>query len=205
MRWEHRVGARGATLTLTTGDGRVLRGADVGAALNRLVSPPLAVLNAVEPGDREYARNELTAFAASWLGSLSTTVINEPNPHGLCGRWRQALEWRSLAARAGMNCVPLLLASAEPDGALQPPGTGESASVTMLAVDGRILYAGVPAALQRACERLTRLCVTRVLGLRFDGADPARGGWRFLDATPYPDLAFAGEAGVAALEAALAR
>ncbi len=204
VRWEHRVGAQGATLTLTTGDGRVLRGGDTGAALNRLAIPPLAVLGAVEPDDREYARNELTAFAASWLNSLSTTVINKPDPHGLCGRWRQPLEWRALAARAGMNCFPLQLTSADPDAGLQPPGSDQGPSVTMLAVDGRILYGGVPAALQRACQRLTTLCATRVLGLRFDGADPARGGWRFLDGTPYPDLTSAGESGVAALELALA-
>jgi hypothetical protein len=103
-----------------------------------------------------------------------------------------------------MNCVPLLLASAEPDAGPQQPGIHDGPSVTMLAVDGRILYAGVPGDVQRACRRLTELCATRVLGLRFDGSDPARRGWRFLDATPYPDLTFAGEAGVAALEAALA-
>lgn len=206
VRWEHRVGARGApTLTLTTADGRVVRGADVGAALNRLASPPLAVLATAEPDDREYARNELTAFAASWLRALSATVVNAPDPHGLCGRWRRPLEWRALAARAGMACVPLRLASdadAEADAA-QCPGIDDGLSVTVLAVDGRLLHDGVPAVLQRACARLSRLCATRVLGLRFVGADPERGGWRFLDATPYPDLSFAGEAGVAALEAAL--
>ena len=71
-------------------------------------------------------------------------------------------------------------------------------------VDGRILAAAVPAALQRACERLTGLAGTRILGLRFEGPDAAARGWRLLDATPYPDLSFAGEAGIGALEAALA-
>jgi hypothetical protein len=47
------------------------------------------------------------------------------------------------------------------------------------------------------------LSATRLLGLRFEGADSARAGWRFVDATPYPDLSLAGEAGVAAIEAAL--
>lgn len=202
IRWEHRVGARGATLTLTTGDGRRLCGADVGAVLNRLVSAPLAVVDAAQPEDRDYARNELTAFAASWLRTLSARVVNAPHPHGLCGRWRQPLEWRSLAARAGLIAAPLRLASVGAD-MPQLVGFGDQlGTTTVLAVDGRILHAGVPSAMQRACAQLSRLCATRVLGLRFDGSDPAR-GWRFLDATPYPDLSLAGEAGVAALEAAL--
>lgn len=203
VRWEHRVGERGVALTLTTADGDVLRGADIGAALNRVAAAPLAVLAAADPADREYARSELSAFAASWLRSLSATVLNDPDPHGLCGRWRRPLEWRALGARAGMRCAPLVLDSAEPD-SVRRADVGDGPTVTVLAVDGRMLHSGVPAELQRSCARLTELSGARVLGLRFAGIDPRRGGWSFLDATPYPDLSLAGEAGVAALEAALA-
>jgi hypothetical protein len=210
VRWEHRVATRGATLTLVTGDGLTVRGADLGAVLNRLATPPLAVLDHADPDDREYARNELTAFAASWLRVLSARVVNAPDPHGLCGRWRPPLEWRALAARAGMPYAPLRLASddASPGSglAMAAPGPVEAPTTTpALAIDGRVLLPGAPAALQAAAARLSRLAATRILGLRFDGPDPARGGWRLHDATPYPDLSLAGEAGVAALEAALAR
>jgi hypothetical protein len=197
VRWEHRVGASGATTAVTTADGRTLRSAGIGAVLNRVASPPLAVLGSADPDDREYARNELSAFAAGWLRALSANVVNAPHPHGLCGRWRRPLQWRALAAAAGMSCAPLRLASTDGD-APDPLGA------TVLAVDGRILADGVPAELQRACARLTALAQTRILGLRFDGADPGSGGWRFVDATPYPDLSFAGEYGVVAIEAALA-
>jgi hypothetical protein len=67
-----------------------------------------------------------------------------------------------------------------------------------------LLRTGASGAVQRACARLSALSSTRLLGLRFDGADPARVGWRLLDTAPHPDLSLAGEAGVAALEAALA-
>lgn len=204
VRWEHRVGARGAALTLTTGDGRTLRGCDVGAVLNRLAIPPFAVLDAAEPADREYARSELAAFAASWLRTLGVTVLNAPDPHGLCGRWRQPLEWRWLAVRAGMPSVPLRLVSADAGGAPLHAGNGDGPSTTVLAVDGHILHSGVGSELQRACARLCALSRTRVLGLRFDGADPARAGWRLLDATPFPDLSLAGDTGIAALAEALA-
>jgi hypothetical protein len=203
VHWEHRVGAGGAALTLRTADGRTLRGTDVGAALNRLLGPPLVVLDAAEPGDREYARNEITAFAASWLCTLSATVVNAPHPHGLCGRWRQPLEWRALAARAGLACAPLRLASEGADVPRALSIADPAGTTTVLSVDGRPLHPGVPAAVQRGCVRLSALSATRLLGLRFEGADPARAGWRFVDATPYPDLSLAGEAGVAAIEAAL--
>jgi hypothetical protein len=204
VRWEHRVDTHGASLTLATGDGRTLRGADVGAVLNRLAAPPLAVLEYADRDDREYARNELTAFAASWLRTLSATVVNAPDPHGLCGRWRRPLEWRALAAQAGFACAPLTLASADPDGVDRADGDAGGPGATLLAVDGRILHPAVPAAAQHACARLTRRCGTRVLGVRFEGPDPAGRGWRVLGATPFPDLSFAGEAGIGALEQALA-
>jgi hypothetical protein len=202
--WEHRVSARGAgSTTLRTADGRSLRSADVGAVLNRVAMAPLGVLAAADPADREYAHNELTAFAASWLGTLSASVVNQPDPHGLCGRWRQPLHWRALAARAGMACAPIVLTSADPASAAWNAGAG-TPSTTALAIDGRLLHDGVPSALQDACARLCRASQTRILGLRFEGTDPAATGWRLLDATPYPDLSLAGEAGVAALEQALA-
>ena len=197
VRWEHRVGSAGSSLTLTTADGRAVRSAQLGAVLNRMAGPPLGMLASADPADRDYARNELSAFAAGWLRSLSTNVINTPDPHGLCGRWRTPLQWRVLATRAGMPCAPLRLASqpAEPE--------YFNESTTVLAIDGRVLADAVPTGLQLACGRLTALAGSRILGLRFDGADPASGGWQLLDATTYPDLSFAGEYGVAAIEAAL--
>jgi hypothetical protein len=197
VRWEHRVGAAGATTTITTADGHTLHSAGVAAVLNRVASPPLRALAVAEPEDRDYARNELSAFAAGWLRALSANVVNAPDPHGLCGRWRRPLHWRVLASRAGMPCAEMRLASTAP-AAPEPP------SATLLAVDGRILADDVPARVQQASARLAALTATRILGLRFAGADPRTAGWRFLDATPYPDLSFAGEYGVAAIEAALA-
>ena len=192
VRWEHRVGAAARD---DDHDRRWPHAAQHGRrrCANRVASAPLAALGAADPDDRDYARNELSAFAAGWLRALSANVVNAPDPHGLCGRWRRPLHWRVLAAQAGMRCAELRLASAEAE-ALEPP------SATLLAVDGRVLADGVPARLQAACARLSAMSQTRILGLRFDGADPRDAGWRLVDATPYPDLSFAGEYGVAALE-----
>jgi hypothetical protein len=199
-RWVHRVDDAGAGVDVQLADGRRLRTGEIAAVLNRMTWPPLRALAGAAPGDAEYARAELTAFAVSWLASLAPVVVNPPTPQGLCGRWRPALEWRALGARAGLPVVPLRL-----DGALEAPtepATGRSTA--LLAVDGELLAPGVPPAVRDAVRRFAALAQTPVLGLRFLGPEPGRHGWRLLDATPQPDLSAAGEAGVTALAARLA-
>lgn len=201
VRWEHRVDDAGATLALTGADGSRIDGRAVGAVLNRLMAAPMAAVARAEPEDREYAASELTAFAASWLRALSVTIVNRPNPQGLAGRWRSPLEWRVLAGRAGVPTAALRIGS--DNGADAHSAGDDEPSRWVLAVDGRVLHAGAPAALHRAVGHLSRSADARVLGLRFRGADPAAGGWRLLEATAQPDLSIAGDAGVAALERAL--
>ena len=201
IRWDHRVGAAGASLRLTLPGGREVRGDEVQAVLNRLTLVPLAVLAAAEPGDRDYATNELTAFTASWLRALSARVVNKPLPQGFCGRWRQPSEWRVLARRAGLRAADLRLSCAEP---VDPVAVADEPSTHVLSLDGHLFHSRATPSLQRAVRRFCALADTRLLGLRFQGADPAASGWRLLDATPYPDLSLAGEEGVAALEEVLA-
>jgi hypothetical protein len=202
VRWDHRVDDEGATLVVSGADGARLDGRHVGAVLNRVLTAPLRAVALAEREDRDYVSCELTAFASSWLRALSATVINPPDPRGTAGRVRPPLEWRVLAARAGMPAPATLIAS---DDGSDPHGVGlDEPGRWVLAIDGRVLHAGAPAALHAAVARLSRRVDARVLGLRFCGADPATGGWRLMDASPTPDLSLAGEGGVAALERALA-
>jgi hypothetical protein len=201
VRWDHRVDSEGATLVVTGAGGARLDGRRVRAVLNRVLTAPLQAVALAEREDRDYATHELTAFAASWLRALSATVINQPDPRGTAGRIRPPLEWRVLAARAGMPTAAMRIAS---DDGADPQSVGlDEASCWVLAIDGRVLHAGAPAALHTAVARLGRHVHARVLGLRFCGADPAAAGWRLMDASPSPDLSLAGERGVAALEQAL--
>jgi hypothetical protein len=84
---------------------------DRDASSLRVLAAPLQAVALAELEDRDYVTNELAAFAPSWLRALSATVINEPNPHGLAGRWRPPLEWRVLASLAGMPTAALRIAS----------------------------------------------------------------------------------------------
>ena len=200
IRWVHRVGRSGSSAVLALPDGNEISRSKLRGVLNRLVAPPLTVLGAAEPADRDYATNELAAFTASWLNALAPTVINKPTPHGLVGRWRQPLEWRVMGRRAGLSTHDLRV-SCDPSGSGYIPS--DRTSTTRLSIDGHLFDPRATPSLQAAVARFTAAADARVLGLRFDGADPHANGWKLLDATPYPDLTLAGEAGVEALERAL--
>ena len=196
-RWQHELTAGVARTEVELADGRRLRSGEVAAVLNRMLHPPTASLAYAVPGDEEYARNELTAFAASWLRALAPRVINEPTPQGLSGRWRAPLHWRALARDAGLPVVPMRFDSRTPPPLLYQANGEQSTEV--LTVAGEPLTEGMPSRIRAAARRFAVDAGTPVMGLRFAGADPARGGWRLLDASPYPDLSSAGEAGVDAL------
>ncbi|TCK21463.1 hypothetical protein [Pseudonocardia endophytica] len=198
--WCQEIRDEGVHMTITLGDGRTLRDGEIDAVLNRMVCAPATQTLAAVEGDEDYARSELTSFAASWVRGLAPRVVNPPTPQGLSGRWRPAPGWRVLARRAGLPVVDLAVDSADPSTADGDP-TGGS---TVLTVGGEMLVRDAPDDVRAAAARLLSLAETPILGLRFDGAVPGENGWRLLDATPYPDLSSAGEDGVTAIAAELA-
>lgn len=197
--WTHRVDSDQAGVEVRSNSGIVLRSRGAGAVLNRLTWPVNDLATAAPATDAAYAASEMRAFAMSWVRSLAPIVVNAPTAQGLSGRWRSPLHWRVLGARAGLAVAPLHLASRRPD----DDEGGGAVGTTVLAVGGDLLDPAVPAAVRRGVHRLTALAATTILGVRFAGADPAAAGWRFLDATPQPDLRIGGEAGIAALEKVL--
>ena len=200
--WRHELGADDARTDIRCDDGRRLRTGETTSVLNRMLQPPAAAAAAAVEGDADYARSELTAFAASWIRTLGPHIVNEPTPQGLSGRWRAPLRWRVLALEAGLPVAPFEFDSRQPPPLAYTPD-GEP-STTVLTIGGEPFAAGMPAAVRAATRRFAVLAQTPIMGIRFAGSDPARSGWRLLDATPYPDLTIGGEAGIPALEAQLA-
>lgn len=200
--WRHELGEHDARIEIGLAGGGRLRTGDATAVLNRMLQPPLGLATGAVHGDADYARNELTSFAASWVRTLAPRVVNQPTPQGLCGRWRPALQWRVLALEVGLPIVPLTLDSEHPPD--DPYGHDGTPSTIVLTIDGEPFADGMPDAVREAVGRFAGEAQTPILGLRFAGEDPAREGWRLLDATPYPDLAGAGEAALDALERLLA-
>jgi hypothetical protein len=199
--WQQEFSADGVSVEIRLADGTRIRSGEVKAVLNRMLQPPLAPAGWAEPSDADYARNELTSFAASWVRALAPVVVNEPTPQGLCGRWRAALHWHLLAREVGLPVAPVFIDSANP-----PPlasGLNAEPSTLVLSIGGECFSDSMPPAIRGAVRQLAILTQTPILGLRFAGSDPDYVGWRLIDATPYPDLSAAGELAIAALEAVL--
>jgi hypothetical protein len=193
LRWEHRVGAAGASVVVELGDGRRIDGGSVRGVLNRLVTVPDGHLALARAADREYARQELFAFFVSWLTGLPGRVVNRATPQGLCGSWRHRSEWLALASAAGLETVPFRMNGDVPDGGF---GVGAPAR-TVVIVEGEALGPGLPATVRAGCVRMAELAGATVLGVEL-AADG-----RVTGATPLPDLRLGGDRALDLLAAAL--
>jgi hypothetical protein len=200
--WEHRVNRTGADIAITLADGSRVEGQAVRGVLNRLVTVPYEPLRRIEPEDREYASQELTAFFLSWLHALPGPVLNRATPQGLSGAWRHRSEWVWLAAQAGLP-TPRHRQSSSPGGELRDAeGTVPAGAVATVLVTGRHVFAeNVSLSILSGCRRLARLTGTPLLGIDFT-AD-AGGAWTFSGATPHPDLRLGGNALLDTLASAL--
>jgi hypothetical protein len=191
LRWEHRVGAAGASVQVELADGRRIDGRRVRGVLNRLVAVPDGQLSLAREEDRDYARQELYAFFLSWLACLPGRVVNRPVPQGLCGAWRHRSEWLALAAAAGLETVPFRM-----DGDAPTDGFVAATRVVPV-VDGEALGEGLPASFRAGCARLAELAGAVVLGVELASGGLVSG------ATPLPELRLGGERALDLLAAAL--
>lgn len=194
-RWQQRLGSA-EVVELELADGRRLRSGAISGVLNRMLQAPGSLMLRASP-DANYAMSEMSAFSASWVRKLSACIVNEPTPQGLCGRWRSTLAWRSLALSAGLPIERLELDSSSPQE--EPPTSTLSGSRNILAIGGDAFGANLGLEIRAAIKTFARLADTPLLGLRFSGSRADGVDWRFLDATPYPDLSTAGDDAVRAL------
>lgn len=203
LRWDHRIGIEGASISVELRDGRRITSGRLRGVLNRLTHVPTQHLS-MSP-DHEYISQELTAFFMSWLHALPGPVLNRPTAQGLCGPWRHASEWAYLAGRAGLP-VPVYRQSSgdqidetRAERRLFPPGTPTASAVFL----GGRLYGpqALPREVEEACARLSALTSLPLLGVEF--ARGEGGAWQFAGATPLPDLSVGGTALLDALAAEL--
>jgi hypothetical protein len=218
LRWEHRLGHGGPpSVRFALADGREIEGGAIRGVLNRIAALPPHLVERSAPGDRAYALQEWTAFFTSWLSSLPVPVFNLPTAQGLCGSWRHPSEWHWLAAQAGLAIRPYRLChdTAAPTtrhpslvtrhsatGAVEGAG-GRPRTAIACVLDGALIDDGtfggtLPDDARQACGRLGLLSKTRLIEVELEEAT-----WRFVAASPRPDLARGGAALVAALADAL--
>jgi hypothetical protein len=198
---EHRVGTDETWCRLQLADGLVLSSAGLDGVLNRITSvPAMHVLSALPP-DRDYAMQELHALYLSWLAGLPCPVLNRPTPLGLCGPLLQRSAWMRLAAETGLETSGCEVG----DAALGNPATelngwSHGEPVTVHVVQGSVVGDSLPVPVRTGCEALARRADVDLLGVRLSRSG---GQWRFVDASPMPDLQCGGPQLISAVVQAL--
>jgi hypothetical protein len=186
--FEHRLLGGQSSVRITLADGRVIDGANVRGAVNRLQIIPGSHLR-TNSKDRQYAEQELFALYLSWLYSLPGKMLNRPTPQGLCGEWRHPSEWVWLANQAGLATAPYGQSEARAAPSLQLPSS--SLNRTIIVVEGNCCGAAAPERVIAGCARLAEISATSLLGVEFEVAPGKE--WIFSKATPFPDLRLGGE------------
>lgn len=203
LRWDHRVGANGASIEISFSDEQVLSSYTIHSVLNRLTGPSRWYpLHRVAASDRSYAGKELTAFFLSWLSCLPSPILNRPTPQSLAGRARHGSEWVLLATAAGLTTVSYRQSSrTSPEASIDERLTrGGTPLGTVLVID-RYVFGAAPLPVLHACQRLANLASTAILGVDFTVS--TSGQWTFTNATLLPDLRLGGLPALDALAEAL--
>lgn len=204
LRWEHRVGPRGADIEIELYDGRRISKRETRGTLNRLQGVPYEQALQIRESDRMYAAQEFTAFFMSWLNALPSPILNRPTVQGLSGQWRHISEWICLASKAGLPVPGYCMTSREPADEIHNLGRLVHAGapvITVIVVAGRAICAHAPAHILQASAEVAKLAETELLGLEF--IVDSQGSWIFAGATPAPDLRSGGEELLDALFCAL--
>ena len=189
--WQHRIRGDVAEIEITLGDDRRISDQHPRAVLNRLSYAPAERLRQVGGEDADYAVQEFQALFLSWLTALPGPMLNRPSPQFLAGHWRNPAGWAVLAAQAGLATVPFRRRSDDADDLAQRY-PNDPRGVTVFVVLRRIVAPpGVPEAVLDACLRLGALSGDDLLGIQLaPAADPR---WRFVSATPLPELTAGGD------------
>jgi hypothetical protein len=195
IRWEHRLGIKGASINFTLNDGREIKSESIRGVLNRTMWIPTEHLTYVHLTDREYAIQEFLAFFSSWLYALPQPVLNRPRPPGLSGQLRHVSEWIWMASSVGLHISDYtqssvnLLPEIVFEGRVTPINTPIN---TVFVVNEHVIADEAPSDIREKCRNLADLARTDLLGIEF--AEGSESPWTFVGATTLPDLRLGGQA-----------
>lgn len=190
--WEHRIGAKGTSVSFKLPGGMTFTSSSIRGVLNRLIAPPQQILDRAVAADRDYALQEMTAFHLSWLYSLPCPVLNRPDPQGLSGRWLHASEAVRIAHACGLTAPRFRLGPSDPLEAGYASFAPAGSALTQVIVYGdEVFGASVPVRVQNQCVTFAKLARTRLVGI--DLFATAESEWTFAYATPMPNLPAGGE------------
>lgn len=185
---------KGTKFRLELKDGRVLKSGQIRGVLNRALIAPLFREQFFETEDRIYGRQEMHSLFVSLLYSLGDNVINPPSPQGLCGIFRQPLEWNWYAAEAGLPCCEMSIKTSAKKGPIVKDNmndNGNALSRQYIFLKDRPKSNDFPSYIRKGCEKLCEKSDLRMLGIDFRKTELS--DWTFFSATPRPDLQVGGE------------
>jgi hypothetical protein len=193
----HRLGVREIG-SVDLADGRVLRPEAIRGLVNRTQYLPTDHFARADPGDRDYATAELSAFLLAWLNSIAGRVLNPPLPLALGGGAFAPARVVHDAAMAGLptrmwrDSTPHTADLAEP-----PP----SATHAALVLDGEVFGSRLPEDIREACRRMASFAGVPLLQILLNQSS-SDGGWRFVGASGHADFRLGGGALAAAVQRA---
>jgi hypothetical protein len=182
-----RVHGRDAASVLIAGEGAIDSRSITGVIclLPRILAQELVH---IEPQDRAYVADEMTAFLVFWLSCLTCRKLNAPTAGCLSGPLWSQERWLAAAVAAGLSVDPLrrsTRARADPG-----PRPGDKATVTVTVAGRRCLGPKGPT-LQAQARALAAGAGVDLLGVRFVKSGD---GYRVGSVDPFPDVSQPGAA-----------
>lgn len=163
-------------------EGRVVSARNIDGVITRLAAVDECDLTHIDPVDRAYVAQEMTAFLTSWLSGLGCRMLNRPTPGCLAGSAWRPERWVFEAARLQIPVRPVHK-SADLARACAGP-TWPRGPVTITIVGDRWFGDG-DEALAHAARRLATAAGVDLAAVHFSGP---RGGARLVGADVWPDV-----------------
>jgi hypothetical protein len=183
----YRIDSAVVKSSLRLHDGREINADTPTLVVNRLVDLPMPSGD-TSPADARYLAEEWRAVTVAWLRTMRCPVLNPPRAAFLIGATMPTPAWRAVASAQGVRVRPW-----RSDCEIDPADSVQLVSLGPRCIDPT---GAAPPEIAAALAAVSRFTETPLLGVTFDRAD---GRWEFVDATPRPQLAAAGEALVGAV------
>lgn len=162
--------------------GRVVSARDIDGVLTRLAAVDEGDLTHIDPADRAYVAQEMTAFLTSFLSGLGCPMLNRPTPGCLAGPpWRPE-RWVFEAARLNIPVRPFRRSVDLARAGAGPPSMRGQVTITVV---GDRWFGDGDAALARGARRLATVAGVDLAAVHFSGS---RAGARLIGADVWPDV-----------------
>lgn len=159
--------------------GERFRASDVHGVLVRIHSVFEQELRRIDPAERPYVAQEMTAFLRAWLAAANCPIVNRPSSLSLCGPCWRTERWVLEANRLGIPARPTERSTS---GAATPLDLDELVPVPVV---GARVFAEIHPRLAVAARRLASRGRLELATIYFDGDDDRA---LFVGATPTADL-----------------